>query len=108
MQEDNVLLELHALRKQRALERFLQSDRDLISATDAAALLAAEVTGGPTGELAFVSAQAGLARLRQRAPYLFRSARQDRGIGLEGVTPAPLKTDEQLARELFGKLSNAG
>jgi hypothetical protein len=105
MQENNELLELQQLRRERAIEQFIEADRDIISPRDAAVLIGREIQSGPSRDIDITSAQAALQRLKESRPYFCRSARQDHGT-MQGVPPAPPKSDKQLAAELFGPESS--
>ena len=70
-------------------------------------MVSSSITASAGGQVDPVEVRTAVNQLKQSSPYLFRSSRQDRGIGLEGVPQAPPMTDEQKARMLFGKGSDA-
>lgn len=100
------LLELAALRKERALEKYLALNSDIVNPSDVAQLI--EVKAGPTGEVDFSSVDAALNRLRQKAPMLFRSERVSMGLrDTAKALPEREPSDREKAEKFFGPNANA-
>jgi hypothetical protein len=107
MEQNNELQELKRLRREKTLRRLCAENRDLIAPDDVALLISAAVPDDATGNPSLTAAGQELERLKLTKPYLYRSARQDSAMDFRGVPPPLPPSDEQLARQLFGKGSNS-
>jgi|ERR1019366_9289668 hypothetical protein len=99
--------ELLQLRKEKALLTYCRGISDLVSPSDVAALIEAEVQIDSQGNINVASAQAAIERLKATRPYMLRSGRADHGLGSVGV-PVQIPSDETKARAIFGKGSDGG